>query len=63
MNLPSGVGDKRILREAAKKLGLINSSKLSKRAIQFGSRIAHLTKKKKGGHIAFQGYNNIDKSN
>jgi len=40
LRLPSGVGDKRILRDAAKKIGLKGCSGLVKRAIQFGSRIA-----------------------
>jgi len=40
---PPGVGDKRILRDAAKVLGLSTSSQFVKRAIQFGSRIAKLT--------------------
>lgn len=34
LSKPAGTGDKRILREAAKKLGLINTSTFSKRAIQ-----------------------------
>eukprot|EP00898_Chlorokybus_atmophyticus_P002784 jgi/Chlat1/3506/Chrsp23S03693 len=38
--LPSGVGDKRIIRSATKLLGLHNASCLPKRAIQFGTRIA-----------------------
>lgn len=54
---PSGEGEKRILREAAKQIGLTNSVRFAKRAIQFGSRISHLTKRKKGGHITFEGYN------
>jgi len=40
MKLGPGVGDKRVLREVARRLGLTNSSKLEKRAIQFGSRVA-----------------------
>lgn len=36
---PRGVGDKMILRHIATELGLSFSSTLSKRAIQFGSRI------------------------
>lgn len=35
-----GIGDKQILRVAARMLGLTQSSRLVKRAIQFGSRIA-----------------------
>ncbi|CAM6085014.1 unnamed protein product [Calypogeia fissa] len=37
---PAGVGDKRILRQVAQKLGLKGAASLPKRAIQFGSRIA-----------------------
>ncbi|KNB43643.1 asparagine synthetase domain-containing protein [Blastocystis sp. subtype 4] len=37
--LPRGVGDKLILRLIAKRLGLQFASTMSKRAIQFGSRI------------------------
>ena len=54
--LPPGSGDKRILREAAKCVGLRESCCFPKRAIQFGSRISHLTERKKGGHIHFQGF-------
>ncbi|EFA78384.1 hypothetical protein PPL_09035 [Heterostelium album PN500] len=38
LSLPQGTGDKRILRELAKSLGLTESTKLIKKAIQFGSR-------------------------
>ena|SRR3990167_197088 len=58
MTLPPGEGDKRILRCAAKKLGLEKSSKEQKRAIQFGCRISHLTERKLGGHIPFTGFTN-----
>jgi asparagine synthetase B (glutamine-hydrolysing) len=40
LRLAQGVGDKRILRVAARMLNLPTSSKLVKRAIHFGSRIA-----------------------
>ena len=41
LTLPTGIGDKKILRDAAKKIGLKKSWSLVKRAIQFGSRIAN----------------------
>jgi len=47
--LPPGVGDKRILRLVAQRLGLEHASGLVKRAIQFGSRISHLSDKKRFG--------------
>jgi hypothetical protein len=40
LDLPSGVGDKYILRRLAESLGLSAPTRLPKRAIQFGSRIA-----------------------
>jgi asparagine synthetase B (glutamine-hydrolysing) len=45
---PPGVGDKRILRQVARALGLTTSSQLVKRAMQFGSRIAN---KKVAGYV------------
>jgi asparagine synthetase B (glutamine-hydrolysing) len=48
-SLPPGVGDKRILRLVAERLGLEHASGLVKRAIQFGSRISHLSDKKRFG--------------
>ena len=40
LNHPDGIGDKKIVRTAARMVGLTASSRLAKRAIQFGSRIA-----------------------
>ncbi len=49
--MPSGIGDKKILRDAAKLLGLTNSTELVKRAIQFGTRVARHT------NVKFHGSN------
>ncbi|WJX50672.1 hypothetical protein P8452_36944 [Trifolium repens] len=46
---PSGTGDKKILREVAKLLGLYEAAVLPKRAIQFGSRIARESNRKNFG--------------
>ncbi|KAI3763695.1 hypothetical protein L2E82_13689 [Cichorium intybus] len=46
---PSGLGDKKILREVAKMLGLNEAAVLPKRAIQFGSRIARESNRKNYG--------------
>lgn len=43
LTLPQGVGDKKILRDAAALVGLRDSSQFVKRAIQFGTRIAKAT--------------------
>jgi asparagine synthetase B (glutamine-hydrolysing) len=48
-SLPPGQGDKRILRLVAMRLGLDHASGLVKRAIQFGSRISHLSDAKRFG--------------
>jgi asparagine synthetase B (glutamine-hydrolysing) len=47
--LPQSKGDKRILRLVAMRLGLDHASGLVKRAIQFGSRISHLSDAKRFG--------------
>lgn len=47
--LPPGEGDKRILRLVAQRMGLMTASGLVKRAIQFGSRIAHVSDKQRFG--------------
>ncbi|KAL3654307.1 hypothetical protein CASFOL_003988 [Castilleja foliolosa] len=49
LNQPSGVGDKKILREVAQLLGLNEAARLPKRAIQFGSRIARESNRKNFG--------------
>ncbi|CAN7102235.1 unnamed protein product [Brassica rapa subsp. narinosa] len=46
---PSGMGDKKILRQVAKMLGLHEVAKMPKRAIQFGSRIARESNRKNFG--------------
>ena len=48
-HLSPGVGDKRILRLVAKRLGMDHASGLVKRAIQFGSRISHVSDKRRFG--------------
>jgi asparagine synthetase B (glutamine-hydrolysing) len=48
-SLPAGQGDKRILRLVAARLGIEHASGLVKRAIQFGSRISHLSDAKRFG--------------
>ncbi|XP_061360374.1 uncharacterized protein LOC133304360 isoform X3 [Gastrolobium bilobum] len=49
LDQPSGVGDKKILREVAELLGLYEAAVLPKRAIQFGSRIARESNRKNFG--------------
>ena len=48
MNLPPGTGDKQILRKAAQILGIGQAASFVKRAIQFGSNIAKVTKTSSG---------------
>lgn len=50
LTAPPGTGDKLVLREAARWLGLRRAASLQKRAIQFGTRIAN---RKIGGEGAF----------
>jgi asparagine synthetase B (glutamine-hydrolysing) len=47
--LPPGQGDKRILRLVAERMGLVSASRAVKRAIQFGSRISHVSDKRRFG--------------
>ena len=49
MTLPPGEGDKLILREVARTIGVNQCSTLVKRAIQFGSRIAKVSDKSRFG--------------
>ncbi|XP_021756673.1 asparagine synthetase domain-containing protein 1-like isoform X2 [Chenopodium quinoa] len=49
LNQPSGKGDKKILREVARLLGLHEAAVQPKRAIQFGSRIAQESNRKNFG--------------
>ena len=46
--LPPGEGEKKILRECARSLGLTHAMTAAKRAIQFGSRISLHFPKMKG---------------
>ena len=48
-SLPPGQGDKRILRLVAHRLGLDHAGGLVKRAIQFGSRISHVSDARRFG--------------
>lgn len=47
--LPPGEGDKRILRLVAARLGIFSASTAVKRAIQFGSRMSHVSDKRRFG--------------
>lgn len=49
LSQPAGVGDKAVLREAARRLGLARASARPKRAVQFGTRIAQQSNCKKFG--------------
>ncbi|KAL6570960.1 hypothetical protein OROGR_000510 [Orobanche gracilis] len=49
LNQPSGIGDKKILREVARLLCLNEAATLPKRAIQFGSRVARESNRKNFG--------------
>lgn len=49
LDQPSGIGDKKILREVAQLLGLHEAAVLPKRAIQFGSRIARESNRRNFG--------------
>lgn len=51
LSLERGVGEKKLLRELAMKLGLEETSSREKRAIQFGSRIAKLEDHKEKGDM------------
>ena len=51
--LPRGGGDKLVLRECARRMGLPRAAALPKRAIQFGSRVAKATGagRRRGGDV------------
>lgn len=51
LRLDRGIGEKRVLRQLAVKLGLRETATREKRAIQFGSRIAKLEDRKEKGDM------------
>ncbi|OQR80208.1 asparagine synthetase domain-containing protein 1-like [Tropilaelaps mercedesae] len=51
LNQPRNVGDKLILRLLAYKINLRETAQRAKKALQFGSKIAHVDPKRNKGHI------------